>query len=29
MEGTIGTHCYGIHWMVVGNKVEDNIGDFD
>ena len=29
MEGNMGTQCYRVHWMVVENKVEDGIGDFE
>ena len=29
MEGNIGTQYYRVHWMVVKNKVDDGIGDFD
>ena len=32
IEGNMGIQCcacYGIHWMIGGNKVEDGFGDFD
>jgi len=29
MEDNMGTQCYGVHLMVVENKVEDGAKDFD